>query len=285
MILLVIAYTLLSISIFLGILCLKKNIETWETIALMFSLLLLIISSTAETAEKVIRDNPNPNEPTDVFILLAMVLVGLATPLNVMAERRHNLSSFWKKVLYSIAAILFVATIIGFFTNTLDYLQYAASLFLGVSVIASMVLIRVTKPQKRLQHIEKLERIFALIFLLVVPLSLFINFINSEVGQTLKVGFTLPLVFILISANKIWDDLQRLSILKSNVSPNEQHFKNFFLTEREKEIAKLLTKGKTYKQISEELFISLPTVKTHTSNMYKKLKVKNKHELIVMLMN
>jgi len=277
----VIAYTLISISIFLGIICYRKNIESWETIALMFSLLLLIISITVSA----IWSESSPNAPANIFILLSMILVGLTTPLNVMVERQHSIPDFWKKVLYAISSALFLLTILAYFSNTLNYMQYVVPLFLGISIISFMILIRVTKPQKRLQHLEKSERIFALVFLLMVPLFLFISFSYEEANQNLKIGFTLPLVFILLSANKIWDDLQRLSILKSNVAPKEQQLKNFLLTNREKEIARMFAKGSTYKQISEELHISIPTVKTHASNIYKKCGVKNKAELILLLIN
>lgn len=132
---------------------------------------------------------------------------------------------------------------------------------------------------------EQLERIFAIAFLVIVPLILFFNFALDGENHFLKIGFTLPLVFILLSFSKIWDDLHRLSLLKSKVEPKEQHFKNFSLTEREREIAIILTNGKTYKQIAEKLHISIPTVKTHASNIYKKCGVKNRSELIVLLIN
>jgi DNA-binding NarL/FixJ family response regulator len=50
------------------------------------------------------------------------------------------------------------------------------------------------------------------------------------------------------------------------------------LTQREKEILKRITEGKGNKEISENLCISLETVKSHTKNIYKKLKVKNRVE-------
>jgi len=280
-ILLIIAYTLISISIFLGIICYKKNIESWEAIAFMCSLLLLIISLTGS----VVWDNACQIEHVNVFTLLSMILVGLTTPLNTMVERQHKLSNIWKKALFSITLILFSSTILGYFLGDLNYLQYVITLFLGVSVTASMILIRVTKPQKRVEHLDKTDRIFALVFLTIIPASLFFNIIYTAENQILKIGFTLPLVFILLSASKILDDLQRLSLLKTDTAPREQHFKNFSLTKREKEIATTLTKGMTYKQISEELHISIPTVKTHAGNIYKKCGVKNKSELILLLIS
>jgi len=59
----------------------------------------------------------------------------------------------------------------------------------------------------------------------------------------------------------------------------EQYDKLNLLTARENEIAGLICQGLTSRAISEKLFISEATVKTHTSNVYKKLEVKNKMEL------
>ncbi len=52
------------------------------------------------------------------------------------------------------------------------------------------------------------------------------------------------------------------------------------LSEREKNIAVMITKGKIDKQIAEELFISTLTVKTHRANIRKKLQVKNTAEMV-----
>ncbi len=51
------------------------------------------------------------------------------------------------------------------------------------------------------------------------------------------------------------------------------------LTEREKQIAALLLKGRTCKLIAAELYLSENTVKTHIRNIYSKLGVKRKSEL------
>ncbi len=55
------------------------------------------------------------------------------------------------------------------------------------------------------------------------------------------------------------------------------------LTKREIEIFELLIKGKTNKEIAQELFISVETVKWHLSNIYQKLDVKNRSEAISLL--
>lgn len=52
------------------------------------------------------------------------------------------------------------------------------------------------------------------------------------------------------------------------------------LTEREKEILELLSQGLLYKEIANQKFISIDTVKKHVGNIYRKLHVSNKVEAI-----
>jgi DNA-binding CsgD family transcriptional regulator len=54
---------------------------------------------------------------------------------------------------------------------------------------------------------------------------------------------------------------------------------DFRLTNREEEIAALLATGLTAKKIAERLKISTETVRSHTRNIFLKLRVKNKVEL------
>lgn len=53
------------------------------------------------------------------------------------------------------------------------------------------------------------------------------------------------------------------------------------LTERETEILARVAKGRTNKEIAEELFISEKTVKNHITNVFKKLKVNDRTEAVV----
>ena len=52
------------------------------------------------------------------------------------------------------------------------------------------------------------------------------------------------------------------------------------LSARESEIFDLVLDGKSYKQIEESLFISIHTVKSHVYSLYRKMKVKNRHQLV-----
>lgn len=68
--------------------------------------------------------------------------------------------------------------------------------------------------------------------------------------------------------------------LKS-VQPKEiqEEISNLTLTNQEEKIAKLILEDKSNKEIADELFISLSTVKTHVRNLYAKLNIANRQEL------
>lgn len=59
--------------------------------------------------------------------------------------------------------------------------------------------------------------------------------------------------------------------------------KDYDLTKREQELVLLIISGKTNKNISEELFISISTVKSHVSNIFKKTNIKSRSELFFLV--
>ncbi len=54
------------------------------------------------------------------------------------------------------------------------------------------------------------------------------------------------------------------------------------LTTREKEILSLVSKGQTNSQIAQKLFVREVTIKTHLNNIYKKLKVENRIQAVLL---
>jgi DNA-binding CsgD family transcriptional regulator len=279
LVLLIIAYTALIVSLTFGIICYKRNIESIETVVFTISLILLIISILASSLFASLPGSPVSVLPT----LLSMLLVSSTTLLNTLKERDHTISPMLKRVHTGIGLILFLAAIISFSTGHLPLVQWLIIYFLIGSVATSMVIIRTTKPHKRYAHLEKSDRLFAAAFFILVPLYLIFHFGFGEQYGQLQIGFILPTAFILLAANKTYDDLKRLSIIRKAVEPQTQQLVNYGLTGRETEVAALLLQGSSYQSISDSLFISLLTVKTHSSNIYKKCSVKNRIELIRLL--
>jgi DNA-binding CsgD family transcriptional regulator len=69
-------------------------------------------------------------------------------------------------------------------------------------------------------------------------------------------------------------------IIEINKS-NTKLVNNPILTKRENEILVLMDQGLTNKQISESLFISMPTLKTHISHIFKKIGVTNRKNALI----
>jgi NarL family two-component system response regulator LiaR len=64
--------------------------------------------------------------------------------------------------------------------------------------------------------------------------------------------------------------------LPEDVTINEAELRKLNLTEREYEVLQLIVKGHSNADIAEHLFLSVSTVKTHVSNLFVKMNVKNR---------
>lgn len=275
------AYTIGVITIFLELVCYYKKIEYLETILFTAAFLFFLIALSIN----LFAGNRDLDEGASANLtLFSMVLLGLTICLNTFAERQVKVPKLVKILLYSSSVTLIVLVIAKAFNYFDFYTNSLVSSFLGIAILASMFLIRGTKPEKRIQHREKLERIISLSFIILVPIAIFFEFIAPQLsilsfGQN-TISITPPIIFIILAISKLFDDLNRLSLFTSDNKIEAQNAKNYNLTPRETEIADLLIKGHSYANISESLFIAMPTVKTHVSNIYKKAQVKNKIELL-----
>lgn len=70
-------------------------------------------------------------------------------------------------------------------------------------------------------------------------------------------------------------------VVQSFHKPEDSNKKLEMLTDREQEILSLLASGYMYKEIAEELFVSMDTVKTHIRHIYDKLQVRTRTEAVV----
>lgn len=53
------------------------------------------------------------------------------------------------------------------------------------------------------------------------------------------------------------------------------------LSQRELEVLELMTQGFSNQQIADKLFLSIHTIKTHSSNLFVKLDVKNRTQALI----
>jgi len=69
-------------------------------------------------------------------------------------------------------------------------------------------------------------------------------------------------------------------VLKMRNKKSQSFFNESDLSKQERNIRSLILEGKSNKEIANELFISLSTVKSHISNIYSKLRVSDRRELL-----
>ncbi len=94
--------------------------------------------------------------------------------------------------------------------------------------------------------------------------------------------FRLSAVLLCIALVIAWHR-RRLVVLSARLRAEasmELLFEKYQVSKREREIVHLILEGKTNRDIEAELFISVRTVKCHVYNIYQKVGVKNRMELI-----
>lgn len=135
----------------------------------------------------------------------------------------------------------------------------------------------------RLQQVPRIQMLFPYGFLSIPIFYTAWNLLTVYYGRSY-------LDLVLLSSVRDGDEVQekplreKLGVEAEDNAGSEDNndldcSPEFVLTDREKDVAALLIKGYSYQKISEELFISLSTARTHGYNIYKKAGVRNKVEL------
>jgi len=81
-------------------------------------------------------------------------------------------------------------------------------------------------------------------------------------------------------ATKFFDEFHDKAAKTGRPDPAKKALLSY-LTNREKEVLKLLTEGVTYKGVADKLVISETTVKTHVNNIFQKLQVNDRTQAVL----
>lgn len=95
---------------------------------------------------------------------------------------------------------------------------------------------------------------------------------NRLISKSYWIYFLSALLILSLSLN-FWFMISKRNKNKANLSSKE------LLTKQEHNILDLLLNDKTNKEIAEDLFVSVSTVKSHVNNIYKKFQVSSRQEL------
>ncbi|MEX0287957.1 MAG: LuxR C-terminal-related transcriptional regulator [Flavobacteriaceae bacterium] len=133
------------------------------------------------------------------------------------------------------------------------------------------------------EHVKLFGLLLCLVFLLrVLVLSLaFINiwFLAGAILLFFLSG-SIPLLYLYRKADLVF---MPIFATDSSNEKKEKLFEHYGISPREQEIVNKICEGKTNRQIAEELFISLQTVKDHTHRIYSKIGINSRLKLVQLL--
>lgn len=119
----------------------------------------------------------------------------------------------------------------------------------------------------------------------LIEISLSISSARGGIGGVSLVPLRRIFRLLLTCIRKHWEVRLGECALQREEPRLAQHIQGLdspVLTQREREIVKMILRGHSSASIARELYIALPTVKTHRRNAYEKLGVNSMAELVAM---
>jgi DNA-binding CsgD family transcriptional regulator len=173
---------------------------------------------------------------------------------------------------------------------------FHANIFDNFVIVEIILLILILIPGKKEKdrNIVKLRRSFGWLFLsrylvfivLFLAFVVFISKADEIVPKAVRYPVALVIVLLFSLAPFFWIKYffrkyaDSMLVIVEDREVLDSLFKKYRISKREQDILKLILDGKTNKEIEEMLFISYHTVKNHVYNLYQKIGVKNRYELV-----
>ena len=102
--------------------------------------------------------------------------------------------------------------------------------------------------------------------------------------RDLPLEYYLGMVAIFFTGLGIWAGLKltrrKVIVVTPDFKLNEPELQRLGISKREYEVLELIAQGLSNQEIAEKLFVSLNTIKTHSSNLFMKLEVRRRTEAI-----
>ena len=102
--------------------------------------------------------------------------------------------------------------------------------------------------------------------------------------RDLALEFYLGLVAVLFTGLGVWAGLKltrkQTVVIAPNFMRNDAEIERLGISKREFEVLELIAEGLSNQEIAEKLFVSLNTVKTHSSNLFMKLDARRRTEAL-----
>ncbi len=153
-------------------------------------------------------------------------------------------------------------------------------LILSIAIVWLILQIRKIEDEK----IQNAARLFSYLYLIGFCVDIVVYVLawqNRSLAPIYLLVFTLKNIPPLLCwKSYIQKHLVTSAIPETGRKPWKQFLEEYKISNREEEVIRHLSAGKSNKEISEALFISLQTVKDHIYRIYQKTDVKNRVQLI-----
>lgn len=297
-------FSLIILGFFLWLKNKQEMLKYFMASAFSLTLILLEQMVTAYDTVNVIKSNSlNIIIGYVSTIGCGLMIYALTKLIGIITGRIITKKKEWCLILFSVLPLMMMT--LYYITGNQMIVRATSVLFFGTVLYNILVLVGNIDKIKNL-ILKAAIRNFLVVSLLMFP----ILFLDTLVEKLPKIGENFPfglmsvfayyfvlssmsLYYIAKNYSALLNPLAENAEVKMEVNielstdrkivlnkNNERLLESFKITSREKEIINLLINGYTYNDICAALVISLPTVKTHVQNIYKKLGIRNKIELI-----
>ncbi len=202
-----------------------------------------------------------------------------------------NFSNKARWIFFSVIIFLFVSYMLRFIIineNSFLWLTFLFKyIFENLLLLELILLIFLIIKNRKSNRQNRIARAFGVLYILryIVILILFAYILSVGYNETVKAVFGFSFLLILNLLPLFWIRFYFIPFTKQNInlkSENkfEEYCVQFDVSQREKDILKLIIDGKSNKEISNMLFISYSTVKNHAYNLFQKLNISSRFELI-----
>jgi DNA-binding CsgD family transcriptional regulator len=173
-----------------------------------------------------------------------------------------------------------------------QYLLYDSAMFVSLfTSYVSLIIVSWRAQLRRFSHLNQPQALYlkcfgrAVTFIGILFLATdFINRFISLSGTVASFLSILPVFLLMAACLLFWDRFVAVMYPHLDANrPQEERFQSlvreFGISNREQEVIQLVCQGKTNKEIEDALFISMPTVKDHISNIFRKTGATNRVQL------
>jgi|GEM_PF-1301173 len=245
---------------------------------------LFILVTTLQTYLEILSLNSNNYIS---FILFATQFFSMFTSMLILtflinkihlvpfADKSNRILSFITFLIWIFCILREIKT---FAFLSLPFLRFIDDELLHIIIIVYNICIYIfyKKNIKNLDLYKILRNTFFIV-LLNVPGFIIDELISSENNRMLI--FT-SFFFILISIFSLHSFFRYHEATQAEQYNITDDLKSKIgVSDREIEVAQLLLKGYSYQKIADDLIISISTVRTHVTNIYKKAGIKSRYEL------